>query len=197
MRDETDLLRRIREDTELSMFLAVFPEFDVNRRHHGDDQRLASGEDLEVIAGDGTGGAFYLSGERASPRPVIYASSEGDAGVLARSLPEALELMIGFPYWRDCLGYSNDGDLDTMQAAAVLLQRDLLDNHPDADAEQSRAAELIGLERKPVPVLVQQLRSAVLSVLPEFVFCDAIGEYGDLFGPFEPSRNFLWQGGLG
>ena len=197
MSETSDLLRRIRENTELSMFLAVFPEFDVNRCHRGDDPRLASGASLEVIAGDGTGGAFFLSGEHASRRPVVYASSEGDAGIIARSLNEALEIMIGFPYWRDCLGYSHNGDLETMQAAAALLQRDLLKNHPDADREQSRAAEFAGIERKPVTVLVRQLHSAVSSAGPGFVFSDATGEYGGLFGPFEPSRNHMWQGLLG
>lgn len=197
MTETSDLLRRIRDDAELSMFLAVLPEFDVNRCQCGDDPRLASGATLDVVGGDGTGGAFYLSGDHASHRPVVYASSEGDAGIVARSLPEALEVMIGFPYWRDCLGYSNNGDLETMQAAAVLLQRDLLRNHPDADMEQSWAAEFAGIERKPVPVLVHQLHSAEGSAGPDFVFSDATGEYGGLFGPFEPSRNHLWQGRLG
>lgn len=197
MTETSDLLRRIRENTDLSMFLAVFPEFDVNRCHRDDASRLASGASLEVIAGDGTGGTFFLTGERASNRPVLYASSEGEAGIIARSLSEALELMVGFPYWRDCLGYSNNGDIETMQAAAVLLQGDLLRNHPDADLEQTRAAAFAGIERKPVPVLVRQLHAAVSSAGPDFVFSDATGEYGGLFGPFEPSRNHMWQGLLG
>lgn len=197
MTETSDLLRRIRENTDLSMFLAVFPEFDVNRCHRDDAPWLASGASLEVIAGDGTGGTFFLTGERASNRPVLYASSEGEAGIIARNLSEALELMVGFPYWRDCLGYSNNGDIETMQAAAVLLHGDLLRNHPDADLEQTRAAALAGIERKPVPVLVRQLHAAVSSAGPDFVFCDATGEYGGLFGPFEPSRNHMWQGLLG
>ena len=105
--------------------------------------------------------------------------------------------MIGLPYWRDCLGFSDDGDLDTMQKVATLLQSDLPANHPDADVDQSRAAELIGRERKPGPLLVTRLHAAVASAGPGFAFSDATGEYGGLFGPFEPSRNTSWQGRLG
>ena len=197
MPSDVDLLRRIRENTELTMFFAEYPGFEVNSLDYGDDPRVASGAMLEPIAGDGTAGAFYLCGADTSARPVLYASSEGEAGVIARDFAEAVDLMIGLPYWRDCLGFSNNGDLDTMQKVATLLQSDLPANHPDADADQSRAAELIGRERKPSPLLVTRLHDAVASAGPGFVFSDATGEYGGLFGPFGPSRNIFWQGRLG
>ena len=197
MPDPADLLRRISENTDLSAFLAEIPEFDVNRREPGDQPQLTSGSALHMIAGDFTGGAFYLCGDEASAQPVVYASSEGEAGVIAPSLAEALELLIGLPYWRDCLTYSSNGNLDTMQSAAALLQQDLSEDRPEADAAQSHAAQLIGLTRRPVPELVRRLHTAVSSAEPEFAFSDATGDYGSLFGPFEPSRNRRWQSRLG
>jgi hypothetical protein len=98
-----ELLRRIRENADLGAFLAVFPEFDVGRREPRDEPRLASGAPLHAIAGDFTGGMFYLCGDEPSTQPVLYASSEGEAGVIAPSLPEALAVLIGLPHWRDCL----------------------------------------------------------------------------------------------
>jgi len=191
-----DLLRRIRENADLAAFLAEFPEFDIDRHEPRDEPRLASGAPLHAIAGDFTGGMFYLCGDEPSTQPVLYASSEGEAGVIAPSLPEALEVLVGLPYWRDCLTYSADGDLDTMQSAAALLQQDLIQDHPEANATQAHAAELIGSTQQTVTELVQRLHAAVSSAGPEFVFSDATGEYGGLFGPFEPSRNSRWEGRL-
>ncbi|HTJ67425.1 MAG TPA: hypothetical protein VL551_07850 [Actinospica sp.] len=193
MPGDADLLRRIRGNTELALFFAEYPEFDIAGSDYGDDPRVASGTVLEAIAGDGTGGAFYLCGADASERPVLYASSEGEAGIIARGFAEAVDLMSGLPYWRDCLGYSDNGDLETMQQVATLLRSDLLANHPDADADQTRAAELLGRARTPVPLLVTRLHAAVASAGSGFVFSDATGEYGGLFGPFAPSRNTSWQ----
>ncbi|GAA2461897.1 hypothetical protein GCM10010421_64220 [Streptomyces glaucus] len=151
-----------------------------------------SGLPLEAVAGDFTGGKFYLCGEGPA-RPVWYASGEGEAGVIARDFSEALGLVVGLPYWRDCLKYSDDGDLTSMRAAASFLQRDMLTSDPEMVSAQSRAAGTLGLEIKPVPVLVEHLHMAVRSAGPADVFLDGTGEYDGLFGPFPPSRNPRWR----
>jgi hypothetical protein len=46
--------------------------------------RLRSGARLDAIAGDGAGGSFFLCGEGDEERPVLYASSEGEAGHAAQ-----------------------------------------------------------------------------------------------------------------
>lgn len=68
-----------------------------------------SGHSPEGIAGDFTGGTFFLCGERSSIRPVLYASSEGQAGLIGHSLAETLEVMIGLPSWWDCLKFPAAG----------------------------------------------------------------------------------------
>ena len=193
MSDSIDLLQRIDEDRGLAALLAEVFEFDVMRKAAADSPRLASGLPLESIAGDFTGGKFYLCGNAGSVRPVLYASSDGDAGVVATDLREALALIVGFPYWRDCLGYSADGDLDAMQSAAVFLGRDLIANRPTIAVEQSRIAESLRLTLEPPSVLVARLHSVVKNAGPDFTFIDDTGEYGGLFGPFPPSRNKFWQ----
>src|SRR5689334_13271775 len=130
MRESTDLLQQITEDRELAGLLADGFEFDVRRKSDDESARLMSGLPIEGVAGDFTGGMFYLCGAKGTVRPVLYASSEGDAGVIAANLHEALELIVGFPYWRDCLTYSAGGDLIAMEAAAQFLSRDLLANRP-------------------------------------------------------------------
>jgi hypothetical protein len=187
-----DLLRRIREDRALVEIFADPFEFDVRRTEYVDAPRLASGLRLEVVAGDFTGGKFYLCGEGLT-RPVWYASSEGEAGIISKDFSEVLGLVVGLPYWRDCLKYSTNGDLASMQAAARFLQRDMLADDPEMVPAQSRVAEALGLTIKPVPALVGCLHTAVQSAGPDDVFLDETGEYDGLFGPFPPSRNPRWQ----
>ncbi|MGW1868164.1 hypothetical protein ACWCPS_21640 [Streptomyces mauvecolor] len=136
---------------------------------------------------------FYLCGSVDSLRPVLYASSEGDAGIIATELSQALALMVGFPYWRDCLKYSASGDLGAMESASSFLFRDMVANDPDIEIEQSRAAEALRLTIEPISVLVARLHAAVKSAGSDFVFMDETGEYGGLFGSFSPSRNQSWQ----
>jgi hypothetical protein len=193
MRDSTDLMQRIDEDRELAVLLADAFEFDVRRKVSDESPRLASGLPLEVIAGDFTGGMFYLCGTIGSPRPVLYASSEGDAGIIATELSEALALVVGFPYWRDCLKYSAGGDLGAMESAAALLYRDMMANRPAIGAEQSWVAESLCLPLEPPSVLVPRLHAAVKSTGADFALIDETGEYGSLFGEFPPSRNQRWR----
>ncbi|GHE95542.1 hypothetical protein GCM10018772_19330 [Streptomyces fumanus] len=192
MSRSAELLRRIREDENLTELLAHHFEFDIRRTAYTDAPRLASGAPLEMIAGDFAGGAFYESGDGAD-RPVWYAGSEGEAGIIAPDLREALVLLIGLPYWRDCLKFSDDGDLDAMRTAASFLQRDLLAGDPELPSAQRRAAEALGLAVEPVPVLVERLHATVRDTGSADLFLDDTGEYDGLFGPFPPSRNPRWR----
>src|SRR4051794_11308463 len=63
--------------------------------------------DFSVIARDGAGGLFLVT--RSSPR-VIYASSEGEAGVIADDLASLMTLIVTCPYWQDLLKYSGRGE---------------------------------------------------------------------------------------
>ena len=74
--------------------------------------------DFSVIARDGTGGLFIVT--RSSPR-VIYASSEGEAGVIADDLVSLMTLIVSCPYWLEVLKYSRDGNLDEVRRAAPYL----------------------------------------------------------------------------
>ncbi len=123
---------------------------------------------------------------------MLYASSEGQAGLIGRSLHEALEMMIGLPSWYDCLKFSGGGDVAVMQIAAQHLRNDELRDCPEADARRTRLARVLSMELVPVPQLLTRLRAAVASTTPDFVFSDVTGEYESLFGRWLPSRNPSW-----
>ncbi|MEU9738874.1 hypothetical protein AB0E12_06740 [Micromonospora chersina] len=194
MKSDDELLELVRHDLSLAELLWEVCEFDLTRGDHGETVRLSSGQALEGIAGDFTGGTFFLCGECRSVRPVLYASSEGQAGLIGYSLAEALEVMIGLPSWWDCLKFSGGGDLVSMQSAAEHLQRDELRDQPEVGAKRVQLATALSLDLATVPLLVARLRDAVAGTAPDFLLTvETGGEYGSLFGPWLPSRNPSWS----
>ncbi|MEV8378121.1 hypothetical protein AB0P21_35610 [Kribbella sp. NPDC056861] len=193
IRGSSDLSSRIIEDRDLSSLLADLFDFNVSRQAGADSPRLISGQQLKSIAGAFSGGEFYLCGMRGTRRPVLCASSEGEAGRIADDLRDALRLMIGFPYWRDALKYSANGDLASMEVATGFLWRDLLAKHPEIVDKQSRVAGMLGVDLDTPLELITRLHAVVKDAGQDFLFADDTGEYGSLFGPFPPSRNQRWQ----
>jgi hypothetical protein len=88
--------------------------------------------DVARLGRDGAGGDFVqlLPSQR-----VLYASSEGQAGVVAADVEEFVGLLVACPYWRDILKYSADGNLEQMRRAAAALERTYED---DEDVEEAR-----------------------------------------------------------
>lgn len=191
-RDEV-ILDSIRRDSDLAESLWCVCEFDLSRNDPGEVVRLPSGVALEAIAGDYTGGTFFLCGDRSKDRAVLYASSEGQAGLIGRTLTEALEIMVGLPSWWDCLAFSGTGELAVMHATANHLRTDELKEEPERDARRAAVAHALKLKLGAVPELLARLHAAVISTTPDFVLASEAGEYESLFGPWLPSRNPAWR----
>ncbi|WP_217213354.1 hypothetical protein [Streptomyces sp. AC550_RSS872] len=71
-------LRLLRESARLAE-LAAFPfNFDIGRAAHGnvEEVRTASGDPLGIVAGDDTGGRYFVCADGS----MLYADSEGSAG---------------------------------------------------------------------------------------------------------------------
>src|SRR5215471_17760574 len=67
---------------------------------------LPESEDLELVAGDGSGGCFYLwhSQRDGDKVPVVYLSSYGETSRFAEDFTAALTIVTAFPgYWCDML----------------------------------------------------------------------------------------------
>ncbi|MGW0605414.1 hypothetical protein [Streptomyces sp. NPDC002640] len=86
MTSSDHLLDLIQNTPEIDLLLRSSFGFDIHRKHYGEGLRLASDAPMEVIAG----GAYFLCTEQNGRRPVVYASSEGEGGLLADDLGEAL-----------------------------------------------------------------------------------------------------------
>jgi hypothetical protein len=160
--DTDSLLRNLLRIPEAEEFLAWPGDFEPSRSGHGESIHLPSGAPLQAIAGDGGGGTYYQVGRGASAnRPVLYASSEGEGGLIAETLTDALELLIGLPYWQDCLpgrGFPLDG-----------LEAEYRKTFPDLDARRDRVAALLGVGRPAAPALVTRLHASVARSVPEYL----------------------------
>ncbi|ANZ36662.1 hypothetical protein BBK82_11885 [Lentzea guizhouensis] len=182
-------LRSILDDhPETAHLLAVF-EFDVSRGADGSEFELSSGEALHTVAGTFAGDTYLVCGAPQDDRPVAYATSEGQAGLIARNLKEALELVVLLPCWQDCLTFSGDGDLAAMTTVAEHSLRKLAAENPQLEAQQKQVVEVLSLDHVDTATLLTRLHHAVSSTWPDHVISDENGEYESLFGAFTPDRN--------
>jgi hypothetical protein len=168
------MLDRIRNNPRAAELLADVFDFDITRLEPVEPVRLESGTDLKPIAGDASGGTFYDCGG-----PVLYASSEGSAGLLAADLPGALELITGIPVWQDVVTHSSD--LDEMRAAfesAITEYR--AEFEPEIDTHRAAVAEALGIAEVPADELLARLRTCLTDRAPEFVLLNEEGDEFDL-----------------
>ncbi|MFE3851994.1 hypothetical protein ACFXPN_12695 [Streptomyces griseorubiginosus] len=183
-------LRLLRQDSRLAE-LAGFPfDFSLDRAEygHGEPVRLASGGPLEAIAGDDTGGTYFRCGDGS----VLYADSEGGAGIIGSSVDEALEILIGLPGWHDCLQLSPEDGEERILAHVAEVEREIREEcEISLDEERLALRSALGFpERSPVE-LVRMLHAALSRTEPDFVLLNA--EEGcayDLIGPPPPP---LWE----
>lgn len=163
-----ELLRLISEHPDAARDLEILVEFDIRRRDPVENLSIPCGLPLEVIAGDGSGGSFFLVGAPDTPRrPVLYADSEGGASLVAEDLAEALAVFIALGWWQDA-GYGSD---------LAEIEAELRENEPELDETRAALTTLLGL-----PVLDRErardlLLAAAARTAPDYVpladFADA------------------------
>ncbi|MBK3570574.1 hypothetical protein [Streptomyces sp. MBT62] len=157
-------LRLLRQHAHLAE-LAAFPfDFDLRRAQHGEAVRLASGGPLRPVAGDDTGGTYFVCADGS----VLYADSEGSAGIIGSSVDEALELMIGLPGWRDHLDLSPSDGPEKILAVVTETEDEFREDY-GLDEARPRLRAALGLsERSPVE-LIGMLHAALLRTEPDFL----------------------------
>jgi hypothetical protein len=144
----TDLLGQIRATPWLFELLRDEFDFDLDRVDPVEAVRLPDGGALTPIAGDAGGGTFLLTGGGA----VVYAGSEGEGGLVAAELRDALALVVGLPSLHDAL--ANPGDAAWLAACDDEIRAD----RPDLDENRGRARDALGLP--PVAGLLDALVAA-------------------------------------
>ncbi|WP_328437946.1 hypothetical protein OHA71_13415 [Streptomyces sp. NBC_00444] len=159
-------LQLLRQDSHLAE-LAAFPfNFDLARADaaHVEPVRLASGGPLEVVAGDDTGGTYFVCADGS----LLYADSEGSAGIIGSSVDEALETVIGLPGWHDYLDLSPSDGEEAVLARVAEIEEEIRECH-SIDEERAELRAALGLpERSPVE-LIGMLHAALLRTEPDFL----------------------------
>jgi len=153
-------------------------------------QVLCSAE-LTILAREGAGGIFALFGDAdVETRPVIFVSSEGQAGKIADNFNEAIELIVTFPYWSDLLKFSGGGKIDEMRKSQIYLQRELAEDEPDIDKIQKNILGLLNIKTTADPVL--KLNQAVKSKLEKEIKGMDGSDFESLFNTFVVENNPMW-----
>ncbi|MEU9700700.1 hypothetical protein [Streptomyces sp. NPDC047981] len=162
------VLELLRSRPELAA-LAEFPfNFDIGRAYHVEEVHLASGASLEAIAGDDTGGTYFLCGGTA----VLHASSDGYASLLADSVGEALEMLVRLPAWCEDITYGMD---EQALLAAVREGDDEAREQfaPDLDAQRAALIHGLGLPDRPLADLLARSESATRRTDPNYVLLNS------------------------
>ncbi|WP_393063168.1 hypothetical protein [Streptomyces sp. LN549] len=161
-------LELLRTRPELAEKAAIPFNFDVSRAYHVEDVHLASGASLEPIAGDDTGGTFFLSGGTA----VLYASSEGDAVLIADSVGEALEMQIRLPEW--CEDLTVELDEEAMRAAVRACDDEARAEYaPELDEQRASLISGLGLAERPLTELFAMTESAAGRTEPDHLLLNS------------------------
>ncbi|MFI9046003.1 hypothetical protein [Streptomyces sp. NPDC053427] len=149
--------------------LAAFPfNFDVSRADHVEAVHLASGASLEPIAGDDTGGTYFLCGGTA----VLHASSEGDAVLLADSVGEALEILVRLPEW--CERLSTELDEEELLAEVAAADDEAREEFaPELDMQRAALVKGLGLPDRPLAELLAVSESAARRTEPHHVLLNS------------------------
>jgi hypothetical protein len=156
--------------------------------------RTTTSHELIVFGADASGGRFALAKTRTGDSlGVMYVSSEGQAGVIASSIPDALVLMIVFPYWNDCLKFSGGGLLAEMLRVQPLLEHDLATEFSEIQRVRDQLLTTLGLQSGS-----NHLRSLhELAFAPDSPKVAAISdgwEFSGLEGSFVLESNPGWRG---
>ncbi|MEW1824522.1 hypothetical protein [Streptomyces sp. NPDC088196] len=161
-------LRLLRQHSHLAE-LAAFPfDFDLDRADHVESVRLASGGPLRAVAGDGAGGTYFVCADGS----VLYADSEGSAGIIGSTVDEALEIVIGLPGWRDHLDLSPADGPEKILARVAETEEEFREDYGIDEARPQLRAALGLSERSPVE-LIGLLHTALLRTEPDFLLLNA------------------------
>ncbi|WP_323182301.1 MULTISPECIES: GNAT family N-acetyltransferase [unclassified Streptomyces] len=183
------VLTVLRGHPDLARTAAESFDFDLDRAEHVEEVRLASGAPLRAVAGDDTGGTFFLCADGA----VLYASSEGGAGLIGRSLDEALEILFGLPGWHDHTDLDLSADDEVLEEVFARTEDEIRSSYaPALDADRSTLLSGLGLRRLPRRELLRRLQESLLRTEPEFLLVNA--DEGCAYEPLDRLRRPpLWE----
>jgi hypothetical protein len=145
--------------------LLIFFDFEVERAAEGpiEPVTLPGGEPLETIAGDASGGSFLLVGTSAV-RPVLYVGTEGEGGLIATRLRDALALIVGVSSLHDATALPiQEGDSRRLRDFLARADDEIRKDWPELDDDRDRLRQALALP--PVDdAILQSLHTAAANI---------------------------------
>ena len=171
--------------------LACQFDFDLNCTSHNNSWiKLERQTRFIVLAGESTGGVFLAYGEGATERlPILYATSEGQAGLVASNLTELVAITMAVPYWRDLLKFSGGGNLTEMRRTAVFMERQYMEDYAELPSTTSRIMTCLPVPLIPDPIKLVHDRVHATDCS---LVADDGWRYESLFNEFTSSDNPNW-----
>ncbi|MCR6488687.1 hypothetical protein M8542_38250 [Amycolatopsis sp. OK19-0408] len=167
------MLDRLRRNARAAALLADVFDFDLTRLDPVEPVRLASGGELRVVAGDAAGGTFFVCDNG----PVLYADSEGSAGIIATDLTAAVRLVVGVPTWHDVV--SDAPDLDAMRASFESSYAELREDEPEIDRLRADVAAELELGTVAAEDVLASLSECLTGLSPEYLLLNENGDEYD------------------
>lgn len=143
--------------------------------------RLCPEHRFVAIAGESAGGAFVAYGDGDFDRaPILYVTSEGQAGKVASNLTEFLAIVVAVPYWQDLLKFSGGGDLAEMRRTAALVHENYAEDEMVSSAK-THLMKVLAIQEIPDPIelLHRNVHTTDCTVVAEDGW-----RYGSLFNNF-------------
>ena len=123
---------------------------------------------------------------------MLYASSEGHAGVIAHSLKSGLSTIIDLPCWQDCLKFSRGGQVAEMRRVIPLAEEELLTDRPQIESSRHALRAILGLF--PLSDPIGELHTALIELSSLYPVRGSGGwQFAPLFGKFTVESNAEWR----
>ncbi|MBB6451658.1 hypothetical protein HNQ94_000079 [Salirhabdus euzebyi] len=188
-----NFFQKIITNTEIVNTLSEYYDFEiVDHTTNTNDYFFKADQEINVIAKDASGGVFALIHSGYSDIfPVVYISSEGQAGKVGRSLEEFLTIMMVCPYWRDLLKFSDEGQLSEMIKAQPFLIEDTLEDFPEIMSVKEYVLSILSLNEVNNPV--ELLHKSMVSEPHVSIYSLEDEKFESLFNSFVVTDNPLWK----
>ncbi|PAE35452.1 hypothetical protein [Bacillus sp. 7884-1] len=188
-----NLYKKIVANAELLDILSEYFDFEVIEANSNTKDYFFTVDDkATIIAQDASGGFFALIGKGEPENlPVIYISSEGQAGKVGKNLEEFISVMVTCPYWIDLLKFSGNGQVSEMKKALPLLKDETLEDFPEMETFKGKIISELSIYSISNPV--ETLFESMVSEPHISIFSLEGDKFDSLFNSFVVMDNPLWR----
>lgn len=141
------LYYQIKDKENIKINLEKMFDFIIAESINTEEYWFYAKEKLTILATSASGGVYatIAKGEDIEKFPIVFISSEGKAGKIAKSFSELIQLIIYYPYWQDMLSFSGGGDFEKMIKSIPCLEDERIEFHSNYKRIQKEISDELGL----------------------------------------------------